>query len=267
MDIANRHVIVTGAAGGIGGAIARRLHAAGARGVVVADRDTAGVNALADELNDARANSALAISADIGTTNEVTRLIDMAESRYGTVDLYAANAGVALGTDLETTDTDWDTAFNINVKSHYFAARRLVPTWLARGEGYFVSTASAAGLLSQIGSAPYSVTKHAAVAFAEWLSITYGDQGVRVSCLCPQGVNTNMLNSGVDSAGASAVRAGGVVLEPADVAEVVLAAIVAEKFLILPHPEVLTYWQRKTTDIDRWLAGMRRLQARIASSA
>jgi NAD(P)-dependent dehydrogenase (short-subunit alcohol dehydrogenase family) len=137
---------------------------------------------------------------------------------------------------------------------------------LARGEGYFCSTASAAGLLSQIGSAPYSVTKHAAVSFAEWLSITYGDQGLRVSCLCPQGVNTNMLRAGdaPDAGpGTSVVRSAGVVLEPEEVAEVVLAAIEAETFLILPHPEVLTYLQRKTADYDRWLIGMRRLQARI----
>ena len=146
-----------------------------------------------------------------------------------------------------------------------------MPEWLARGEGYFCSTASAAGLLSQIGSAPYTLTKHAAVAFAEWLAITYGDQGLRVSCLCPQGVNTNLLrNSGggggraLASVGAAAVRASGKVLEPADVAEVCVQVIRDETFLILPHPEVLTYLQRKTGDVDRWLAGMRKLQARMA---
>jgi len=139
---------------------------------------------------------------------------------------------------------------------------------LARGEGYFCATASAAGLLSQIGSAPYSLTKHAAVAFAEWMSITYGDQGVRVSCLCPQGVNTNMLNGGIggDGGAGDVVRAAGVVLEPEAVAEVAAAVIRDETFLILPHPEVLTYLQRKTGDYDRWLAGMRKLQARIVGA-
>jgi NAD(P)-dependent dehydrogenase (short-subunit alcohol dehydrogenase family) len=145
-----------------------------------------------------------------------------------------------------------------------------LPGWLARGRGYFCSTASAAGLLSQIGSAPYSLTKHAAVAFAEWMSITYGDAGVKVSVLCPQGVNTDMLNAGSDltaGPGAAVVRASGAVLEPSDVAEVVAAAIAAEEFLILPHPEVLTYLQRKTADYGRWLGGMRKLQARITGGA
>jgi NAD(P)-dependent dehydrogenase (short-subunit alcohol dehydrogenase family) len=185
------------------------------------------------------------------------------ETRFGMVDLYCANAGVSLGTGLETTDADWDLAFAINVKAHYFAARRLVPGWVDRGHGYFLTTASAAGLLSQIGSAPYSVTKHAAVGFAEWLSITYGDHGVRVSCLCPQGVNTNMLNNDIASPGADAVRAGGAVLEPEDVASVVTEGLRQEQFLILPHPEALTYWQRKTNDNERWLSGMRKLQARV----
>jgi NAD(P)-dependent dehydrogenase (short-subunit alcohol dehydrogenase family) len=136
------------------------------------------------------------------------------------------------------------------------------------GGGYFVSTASAAGLLTQIGSAPYAVTKHAAVAFAEWLAITYGDQGVKVSCLCPQGVNTNLLrgSSSIDSAGASAVRLSGAVLEPEAVADAVVATIYAERFLVLPHPEVLEYWRRKTSDYDRWIAGMRRLQAKVRAS-
>jgi NAD(P)-dependent dehydrogenase (short-subunit alcohol dehydrogenase family) len=143
-----------------------------------------------------------------------------------------------------------------------------VPRWLERGGGYFVSTASAAGLLTQIGSAPYAVTKHAAVAFAEWLSITYGDRGVKVSCLCPQGVNTNMLrgSASIESRGASVVRASGAVLEPEEVADAVVATIYAERFLVLPHPEVLEYWRRKTSDYDRWIAGMRRLQARVATS-
>ena len=185
--------------------------------------------------------------------------------QFRPIDLFFANAGVSVGTDLSTSEEDWELSFNVNVHAYRWAAKYLLPGWLARGEGYFCSTASAAGLLSQIGSAPYSLTKHAAVAFAEWMSITYGDRGVRVSCLCPQGVNTNMLNGGpiTGSGAGDVVRASGMVLEPDDVAQVAAGIIRSETFLILPHPEVLTYLQRKTGDYDRWLAGMRKLQARI----
>ena len=160
----------------------------------------------------------------------------------------------------------------MNVNAHVLAARRLVPAWLERGEGYFVTTASAAGLLSQIGDAPYSVTKHAAVAFAEWLSLTYGDRGLRVSCLCPMGVNTAMLNAGLDmedshGLGARVVAASGRVLEPEDVADDVMRAIREERFLILPHPEVGEFLRRKGDDTERWLAGMRRLQAQVMGPA
>ena len=265
MEFAGRHVVVTGAAGGIGRALATRFHEAGAR-VVASDRDAAGVTTVVAQLNEARADSAVAVAVDVGTEAGNQRLVAAAEESFGPIDLFFANAGVAVGSDLATPEADWELAFNVNVHAHRWAAKHLLPGWLARGEGYFCSTASAAGLLSQIGSAPYSLTKHAAVAFAEWMSITYGDRGVRVSCLCPQGVNTNMLNQG-DPAGlgtaGDVVRAAGVVLEPADVAEAALAVIRAETFLILPHPEVLTYLQRKTNDCDRWLAGMRKLQARI----
>jgi NAD(P)-dependent dehydrogenase (short-subunit alcohol dehydrogenase family) len=264
MELDGRHVVVTGAANGIGRALARRFHAEGAH-VVAADRDGDALAAVVDQLNEARPGDAAAIAADLGTEAGNQHLVTTAEDTFGPIDLFFANAGVAVGTDLSTPEADWDLAFNINVHAHRWAAKYLLPGWLARGEGYFCSTASAAGLLSQIGSAPYSLTKHSAVAFAEWMSITYGGQGVRVSCLCPQGVNTNMLNQGpINSAGAGdVVRAAGVVLEPDDVAEVVVGVIRAETFLILPHPEVLVYLQRKTGDYDRWLAGMRKLQARI----
>ena len=264
MEFDGRHVIVTGAANGIGRALARRFHAAGAR-VVASDVDAAGLTIVVDQLNAIRSRSAVALAVDVGTEAGNHFLVAAAEDVFGPIDLFFANAGVAIGTDLSTTETEWQTAFDINVHAHRWAAKYLLPGWLARGEGYFCSTASAAGLLSQIGSAPYSLTKHAAVAFAEWMSITYGDQGIRVSCLCPQGVNTNMLNAGpITSNGAGdVVRASGVVLEPDDVAEVAAGVIRAETFLILPHPEVLTYLQRKTGDYDRWLAGMRKLQARI----
>lgn len=264
MDLAGRTCVITGAAGGIGRAIARSFHAAGAN-VVVTDLDGDGAEAVAAELHAARPASALGAGGDVSSEADVVAVIERARTTFGAIDLYWANAGVGVGTDLETPDDVWELAFSVNVKAHYYAARHLVPDWLARGEGYFCSTASAAGLLTQIGSAPYALTKHAAVAFAEWLSVTYGDRGLKVSCLCPQGVNTNMLNAGVDAAGAAAVRAGGDVLEPDDVAAVCRTAVETEQFLILPHPEVLTYWQRKTGDYERWLRGMRRLQGRVAS--
>ena len=264
MEFDGRHVVVTGSANGIGRALARRFHAEGAR-LVASDRDEEALAAVVAQLNDARPASAIAVPADIGTEAGNRDLVAAAEEAFGPIDLFFANAGVAVGTDLSTSEEDWELAFNVNVHAHRWAAKYLLPGWLARGEGYFCSTASAAGLLSQIGSAPYSLTKHGAVAFAEWMSITYGDRGVRVSCLCPQGVNTNMLNRGpiTGSGAGDVVRASGVVLEPEDVAEVAVGVIRSETFLIIPHPEVLTYLQRKTGDYDRWLAGMRKLQARI----
>ena len=279
MQPSGKNVVVTGAAGGIGRALASKFHAGGAR-VVVSDIDAEGVRAVADHLEALRVGSALAVVADVGTEDGNRHLVLAAEKAFGPIDLFWANAGVAIGLGPETEEADWELAFAVNVHAHRWAAKYLLPGWLSRGEGYFCSTASAAGLLSQIGSAPYTITKHAAVAFAEWLSITYGDAGVKVSCLCPQGVNTPMLNTGRPNTGTSSsgdyqgaglgnavVRSAGQVLEPAEVAEVALAAVEAETFLILPHPEVLTYLQRKSADPDRWLAGMRKLQARMIHRA
>ncbi|HEX9258825.1 MAG TPA: SDR family oxidoreductase [Acidimicrobiales bacterium] len=268
MELADKVVIVTGGASGIGRGMARRFHAEGARAVVVADLDGHGAEAVAAELSAARPGSALGLMANVAVEAETAGIVARTEQAFGPVDLFCANAGIGAGTDEATPDDEWEASFAVNVRSHIYAARTLVPGWLARGEGYFLSTASAAGLLTQIGSAPYSVTKHAAVAFAEWLSVTYGDRGIKVSCLCPMGVNTAMLNAGleagsIEGAGASVVKAAGMVLEPEDVAEAVVQAVRDERFLVLPHPEVLTFFQRKASDYDRWLAGMRRLQARV----
>ncbi len=274
MDLLGAGTVVTGASGGIGDALVRRFHAAGAR-VVATDVDNTGISSLAAELNAIRPGSVLAVAADVSTEEANRELVAVArqflESDGGPgIDLFFANAGVGGGTLLEsTTELQWDLAFAVNIHAHRWAMKFLIDDWLARGRGYFCSTASAAGLLSQIGSGPYSVTKHAAVAFAEWVSITYGDRGVKVSCLCPQGVNTNMLRQSDDSGFAGAtnvVRAAGVVLEPSNVAEVVAQAIADERFLILPHPEVADYEQRKAADRERWLAGMRKLQARVFGS-
>lgn len=256
MDITDRHVVVTGAAGGIGSALATRFHAAGAK-VVLADR-------VAPDRVAATLPGSLAVAVDLATEAGNIELIRTAEEAFGPIDLFFANAGVALGTDPMDDEELWDLSFAINTHAHRWAARHLLPGWLERGEGYFCSTASAAGLLSQIGSAPYSLTKHAAVAFAEWLAITYGARGLKVSCLCPQGVNTAMLaQSSTIGDGGEVVRSVGDVLEPADVAEIVHQAIVDERFLILPHPEVADYLKFKATDTEKWIGGMQRLQRRV----
>lgn len=265
MELSGKVVAVTGGASGIGRAMVERFARGGAR-VVVADLDGAGAERVAAGIGDA----ALGAACDVTDDAQVEALIGRAEAAFGPIDLFCANAGVAIGTDLDTPAEEWDLALDVNVRAHVTAARLLVPGWLERGEGYFLSTASAAGLLSQIGSAPYAVSKHAAVAFAEWLSITYGSRGVRVSCLCPMGVRTPLLEDGFGlegkaALGAQAVAAAGALLDPEQVADLVADSLVEERFLVLPHPEVLTFLQRKTSDHDRWLAGMRRLQDRLAS--
>lgn len=272
MQLLGRVAVVTGGGRGIGRALAHRFHQAGARGVVIADMLADDVATTTAELNAIRNGSALGVVCDISTPSGNAQLVERAEATFGPIDLFFANAGIGAGTDLDTTDDVWDRVLHVNTMAHVYAARILVPGWVARGEGYFCSTASAAGLLSQIGSAPYSVSKHAAVAFAEWLSITYGDRGVRVSCLCPMGVNTMLLNGpadagAVDNVGAATVKMAGDVLEPEAVAAITLEAIEAERFLVLPHPEVHTFVQRKANDVDRWLEGMRRLQARVTGGS
>jgi NAD(P)-dependent dehydrogenase (short-subunit alcohol dehydrogenase family) len=264
MDLNGRVAVVTGGASGIGRALAGRVAADGAR-VVVADIDGDGAGAVASALGEAKA---IGVRCDVSLDSEVGSLIDQAEDTFGPVDIFFANAGVGSGSGLDADDAVWEACWGVNVRAHVLAARRLVPGWVKRGEGYFVSTASAAGLLSQIGDAPYSVTKHAAVGFAEWLSLTFGDRGVRVSCLCPMGVNTAMLNAGLEmedshGVGARVVAAAGRILEPEDVADEVVAAVRDERFLILPHPEVGEFLRRKGDDPERWLAGMRRLQAHV----
>ena len=255
MKLDGRTVVITGAAGGIGRALALRCAAAGAR-VAATDIRADPLKRVEDELGKGH----LALVCDVTDERALDGLVSAVESELGPIGVFFANAGVAIGEDpLETPDEVWELAFSVNIRAHILAARRLLPGWLERGEGYFVATASAAGLLTQIGSAPYAVTKHAAVAFAEWLSVTYGDQGIRVSCLCPMGVRTAMTQG--DELAHRVVRSAGAMLEPEEVADVVVDAIDRERFLILPHPEVLTFFQRKAMDYDRWLAGMRRLQS------
>jgi NAD(P)-dependent dehydrogenase (short-subunit alcohol dehydrogenase family) len=222
----------------------------GAR-VMVADIDEGGAQALAGEIG------GLALRCDVAREADVIRIVRHTEEKFGPIDLFFSNAGIMIKGDIEVTNDDWQRIWEINVMSHVFAARAVVPGMLARGGGWFVCTASAAGLLSQIGSAPYSVTKHAAVGFAENLAITYGDQGLNVAVVCPQAVRTRMTAQG---GGVAAVNG---MIEAAQVADCVMQALQEERFMVLPHPEVESYMQRKTSDYDRWISGMQRLKARF----
>jgi NAD(P)-dependent dehydrogenase (short-subunit alcohol dehydrogenase family) len=264
VNVAGRTVLVTGAARGIGRSLALACAAAGAR-VAITDVLAEELAAVRAELGD---DGHLSCPCDLSEPAAITAMVAAVRAQLGPVEVCFANAGVAVGTDpLQTPEDTWELAFDVNVRQHVRLARLLLPDWLERGEGYFVATASAAGLLTQIGSAPYAVTKHAAVAFAEWLSVTYGDRGLRVSCVCPMGVDTAMLNaaetSALESLGARVVRAAGEILQPDEVASTVLEGMADERFLILPHPEVGTFFERKGADYERWLAGMRRLQSAV----
>jgi NAD(P)-dependent dehydrogenase (short-subunit alcohol dehydrogenase family) len=264
MEVEGKVAIVTGAGRGIGGAISRKLAQAGAK-VLVADLDGEAAEATAAEIESASPGAAVAAQADVADRAAIDGLLRTAEEAFGPLDFYFANAGVIEGGGL-SDDAHWARTIDVNVMAHVRAAEAVLPAWLERGEGYFVTTASAAGLLTQVGLAPYAVTKHAAVGFAEWLAVTYGDRGIRVSCLCPMGVETAMYTMGLEAEGdealgARVVAGAGKILSPDEVAEAVLAGIVAERFLILPHPEVLDFYRRKGIDYDGWIEGMQRLQA------
>lgn len=254
MNLSGAVTVVTGGGNGIGRALCRRFAAEGAQAVVVSDIDGDAAAAVAAEIG------GLAVTTDVAVEAGVQALVDRAIDAFGPIDLFCANAGIGTMGGVDASDADWERTWNVNVMAHVYAARALLPGWLARGQGYLLQTASAAGLLTNIGSAPYSVTKHAVVALAEWLAITHGDAGVKVSCLCPQGVRTNML-AAAGGAGARLLDAGAI--EPEELAEAVIKGLAEERFLILPHPEVAEYFQRKATDYDRWLAGMRKLQRRV----
>jgi len=255
MDIRGRIVVVTGAAGGIGRALALRFHEAGAKRIICADIDDAGAAATAEAVD------GIARQVNVASEQEIKALIDDVETQEGPIDLFCSNAGILLRGGPEVPDDDWQRIWDINVMSHIYAARHLAPRMKARGGGYLLNTASAAGLLSQVGSAPYAVTKHAAVGFAEWLALTYGDDGIKVSVLCPQAVRTAMTQGKEDS-----VASIDGLLEPEPVAEACLKAIEEETFLILPHPEVLGYMRNKVENYDRWIGGMRKLNRRYAPS-
>jgi NAD(P)-dependent dehydrogenase (short-subunit alcohol dehydrogenase family) len=247
-------VVVTGAASGIGAALARRLAAGGAR-VVVNDLDAAGAQWIADEVG------GVAAPGDAATDEGAAALVRAAREAFGGVDLFCANAGVGAAGGPEVPDHEWERSWQVNVMAHVHAARHVLPEWLQRDspvKGHFVATVSAAGLLTMPGHAPYAVTKHAALAFAEWLSMTYGDQGIRVQALCPQGVRTPMLEASGEL-GRRILEPGAI--DAADVAELVVSSLDGGPFLLLPHPEVARYYAGRAADPDAWLAGMRRLTA------
>ena len=265
MELNGSLAVVTGGGNGIGAALARRLHAEGARLVVVADVDGDAAQDVADEVD------GVAVAADLGNEAGNRQLVETA-LQHGPIDLLCLNAGVAVNGGVEATDGDWQRSWDVNVMAHVWALRHALPSMLERGAGHVLVTASAAGLLSNVGAAPYSVTKHAAVALAEWVSITHGQDGIGVSCLCPQGVRTSMLfPDGADDDGAAdpalaAVRAQGV-LEPDDVAQAVVDGLAEDRFLILPHPEVQGYVEARAGDREGWLAAMRRLHARVSGGS
>ena len=254
MELKDKVAWITGAAGGIGKALAERFLREGVRGVGVVDRDDR-VLETASELG----GSAWGAVCDVTDETALVSTLEGTEERFGPIDLVVSNAGIGIYGGAEVPDAEWQRIWGINVMAHIYAARWAVPRMAARGGGYLLNTASAAGLLTQIGSAPYAVTKHAAVALAEWLAITHGEHGIKVSVLCPQAVRTAMT---------AHTREGGVagvdgMIEPEEVADAVVEALAEERFLVLPHPQVLEYLRRKTADYDRWLGGMRRLKQRV----
>jgi NAD(P)-dependent dehydrogenase (short-subunit alcohol dehydrogenase family) len=254
VNVRDAVVVVTGGASGIGRALAQRFTVEGVEAVILVDRDP--------RVHDvAAAIGGRAFTADVGEASDVERVVADILTTHGRIDLFCSNAGIGGGHGgIDTADEDWQRIWQVNVMAHVYAARAVLPSMLAAGHGYLLQTASAAGLLTQIGSAPYAVTKHAAVAFAEWLAVTYGDRGIKVSCLCPQGVRTPML---AGASGAVREMLDTNALEPEAVADAVVQGLTDERFLILPHPEVAEYYRRKATDPERWLRGMRRLQREV----
>jgi NAD(P)-dependent dehydrogenase (short-subunit alcohol dehydrogenase family) len=248
MHLKDKIIVITGAASGIGRAMAHRFAKEGAKRIVCADRNGMGVRVVAAEVD------GVAYETNVAKEDDIHHLIDDVEKHQGPIDLFCSNAGIGVGGGAETANDAWQKIWDINVMAHVWAARHVVPRMIARGGGYLLNTSSAAGLLSQIGSAPYAVTKHAAVGLAEWLAITHGDHGIKVSVLCPQAVRTAMTAANPD--GVASIDG---MMEPEAVAEACVRAIQKEDFLILPHPEVLEYMRRKTGDYNRWIAGMQKL--------
>jgi NAD(P)-dependent dehydrogenase (short-subunit alcohol dehydrogenase family) len=260
MDPQGKVIVVTGAAGGIGGGLVRALVQRGARRVVATDLERAGVERLSEELGD----TVVARELDVADEEATRALVSDVERSLGPIDLWFANAGLAAGGGPEAPDAVWDRQWRVNVMSHVYAARALLPRWSERGEGHLITTASMAAILSSLGDCVYASTKHAALGFAEWVAFTYADRGVRVSCVCPGAVDTAMLQAGGggDASKASAIIGGGDVIGPDEAAERILEGVEAGRFLILTHPEMQQYAVGKASDHDRWVRGMSRLWSR-----
>jgi len=257
MEITGKIVVVTGGASGIGKALCQRFALEGAKAIVVADVDEEGARAVAQEIK------GVAAVCDVRKEEDIINLVESTEEKVGPIDLFCSNAGIMVLGGVEAPNEGWQRIWEINVMAHVYVARAIIPRMTQRGGGAMLMTASAAGLLSQIGSAPYSVTKHAAIGLAESIEITYGDQGIKVFALCPQAVRTQMTR---DHEGGGVAGVDGL-MEPEQLADAVMDAFRSDTFLILPHPEVETYMRRKTSDYDRWLKGMRKLQARFIAGA
>jgi NAD(P)-dependent dehydrogenase (short-subunit alcohol dehydrogenase family) len=253
MRVQDKVVVITGGANGIGEALARRFHKEGARAVVVSDVDGTGAEKVAAEIG------GFGMQVDVAEEAAIRRLVDETITRYGPIDLFCSNAGIIVAGGVEAPDDVWRRMRDIHVMAHIYAARAVLPGMLARGEGYLLQTVSAAGLVTSLESAPYAVTKHAALALAEWISVTHGDAGIKVSALCPQGVRTNMLMQDPENH----LVEGSVTVE--QVADAVIEGLADERFLILPHPETLEYFRRKANDYDRWLRGMRRFRKEVTA--
>jgi len=251
MEVKDKTIVVTGGASGIGRALCRRFAQEGAKLVAVADINEEGARAVAHEIK------GLAVRCDVRKEEDIIDLVRRTEAKGGPVDMFCSNAGITVPGGVEVSNRDWQNIWEINVVAHIYAARAVIPGMIARGGGYLLNTCSAAGLLNQIGSAPYAVTKHAAVGLAENIAITYGEQGIKVSILCPQAVRSEMTR---DGGGVAAVDG---IMEPEELADSVMEGLADERFLILPHKEVRTYMERKVSDYDRWLRGMGRLQKRF----
>ncbi len=253
MHLENKVIVVTGGASGIGEAMARRFAEESPAGIVLADLNISAAKEVADDIG------AIALRTDVSDPNANRDLIDQTERQFGPIDLFCANAGYGIAGDEQTDPAEWDRMWQVNLMSHVHAAKELIPGWVARGEGYFLSTASAAGLLTNLKAAQYSVTKHAAVAFAEWLAVTYGDTGIKVSCLCPMGVDTPFVRAATEFED----LLGPHLIEPRAVADAVVEGLADESFLILPHPDVERFFQNKANDYDRWIEGMTKLQRSV----
>ena len=257
MDIKDKVIIVTGGASGIGRGLCERFAAEGARLVVVADRDATGAERVA------KAVGGRGAGVDVSREADLAALVSAVETEHGRVDLFCSNAGIAVGGSEEAPTAEWQRAWEVNLMAHVYAARACLPGMLARGSGALLQTASAAGLLTNLGAAPYAVTKHAAVAFAEWLAVTYGDRGIQVQVLCPMGVKTGMLDPSATDPALRSVLTAGNLLEPEAVADAVVRGLASGKFWILPHPEVARFVQHKAGDVDGWLGAMQAFRRKV----